>query len=112
MHQGSRLKWLIDNSPKSRRDIALEAGISEASIYNYQNEETINSKKLKKLAAALGVDMSEFDEKQVMNEPTADYRVLQERVRSLEQMIHDKEVIIINQQEIIELLKKGKPKTK
>lgn len=107
MHQGERLKWLIDKSGKSRQDIALEAGISPASIYNYFREETINSKKLEKLAKALGVTVNDFNDlptPPTLQEDQAVY-LLRERVKTLEQMIHDKEVIIIQQQEVIDLLK-------
>lgn len=117
VHQGQKLKYVIEKSKYTVEQIATWAGMHRTTIYNLFAKAEIPRAKLEKICHPIGVEIDIFygvetDPEQVIQDPTAEYRVLQERVRSLEQMIHDKEVIIINQQEIIELLKKGKPKTK
>ena len=104
MHQGERLRYLIDRSGKTREQIAVEAGISPASIYNYFKMDDIPRKKLLIILAAAGIESSDFWTSHV-DDPAEEYVRLKEKVKTLEQMIHDKEVIIVRQQEIIELLK-------
>lgn len=112
VHHGNRLKYLIEKNKLNVVQIAANLNVARGTLYNYFAQEEIPRKKLLKVCEAAGIDISEFDHDLEMNDPATDYRVLQERVKSLERMIHDKEVIIISQQEIINLLKKEKSKTK
>lgn len=112
VHHGHRLKYLIEKNKGNIVQIAEKLNVARGTLYNYFEQEEIPKKKLLKVCEAAGIDINELLDNQEMQEPAADYRVLQERVRSLEQMIHDKDVIILSQQEIIDLLKKQKSKPK
>lgn len=104
MHQGNRLEYLLKRSGKSLIHISEKAGIARQSLYNYLGMEEIPRKKLLKILEAAEIEGTEFFISEI-SDPAAEYRVLKEKVKSLEQMIHDKEVIIIQQKEMIELLK-------
>lgn len=119
VHQGQKLKYVIEKSNYTVEQIATWAGMHRTTIYNLFARAEIPRSKLEKICRPIGVEIDIFygvetDPDQVIQDPTAEYRILQERVKSLEQMIEAKEVIIINQAEMIELLKekRGKPKTK
>lgn len=119
VHHGQKLKHVIEKSKYTVEQIATWAGMHRTTIYNLFARAEIPRSKLEKICRPIGVEIDIFygvetDPDQVIQDPTAEYRILQERVKSLEQMIEAKEVIIINQAEMIELLKekRGKPKTK
>ena len=56
MHQGGRLKYLIDNQSMPNARLVKAAGISMATLYNYYSMEEIPSKNLKKICQVLKVD--------------------------------------------------------
>jgi len=86
--------------------LAKQLNISRATLYNYFETEEIPRKKLEKVCTAAGIDVNEIYQSEV-NDPAAELRA---KVKTLEEMVRDKEVIIVQQREIIELLKKSKTK--
>lgn len=111
-HQGNRLRWLIENSIVKIADISEKSNIPVSSLYDLYKKEDIPRAKLEALCKVMEWDIKQFYPELFtgVEEPAASYEILKERAKSLEQMIKDKEVIIIQQTEIIELLKKSKRK--
>lgn len=107
MHEGNRLEFLIGKCGKSLTTISEETGISRQTIYNYFKQEYVPRKKLLTILNASGIETGEFWTSE-LSDPAGEYRFLKEKVRDLEQMNHDKEMIIKQQQELIELLKRSK----
>lgn len=94
VHHGHRLKSLIEKKKGNIAQIAVNLNVARGTLYNYFEQEEIPKKKLLKVCVAAGIDINEVLDELEMQEPAADYMLLQERVRSLEQMIpgsHTKE---------------------
>lgn len=116
LHQGERLKWLIERSGFTAVEVSEKLDISRSSLYELYKKRDIDRGTLEKFCTLLKQDIRTFypdiSGKNILNDPEVEYEVLKEKNKSLEQMIKDKEVIIIQQQEIIELLKKKQSKAK
>jgi transcriptional regulator with XRE-family HTH domain len=105
MHQGTKLKFLIERSGKTKADVALLSGISDASLYTYMNSEEINSKKLKKICDVMGWELKLFyEDNKNLHTVTANYSEIDALKREIE-LLKD---TIANKDEIIKLLKQTK----
>lgn len=105
MHEGNRLEHLLSKSSKSLIDIAKQADVARQTLYNYFKLEDIPRKKLLTILDIAGIDKEDFFGSEEINDPAAEYKSMKERVKTLEEMVRAKEVIIIQQSEMIELLK-------
>lgn len=56
VHHGSKLKWLVDNQSLTNDELAKEWGISPATLYNWFNQEELNSKKIRPICKIMGWD--------------------------------------------------------
>lgn len=110
LHQGYRLRFLLEERKINIVHLSDKLGLSRSTIYNYFEMEEIPRKKLLPICRETGIEINDVLFASSVNESKTEYQKMQERVKSLEQMLKDKEVIIINQQEIIDLLKQSKSK--
>lgn len=109
-HQGNRLKYLIEKSTLKQSEILSLTGTAKSSLYDLYKKESIDKMVLEKFCRVMNEDIRQFypDLISTVSEPGPEYRILREKVKTLEQMLKDKEVIIIRQDEIIEMLKQSK----
>lgn len=102
MHQGSKLKYLIEHSGKTKAEVALLSGISDASLYTYFNSEEINSKKLNKICEVMGWKLKSFyEDNKNLDAVTTNYNEIEALKREIELL----RTTIENKDEIIKLLK-------
>lgn len=102
MHQGSKLRYLIEHSGKTKAEVALLSGISDASLYTYMGSDEINSKKLKKICIAMGWELKIFyEDNKNLHTYAANYNEIDALKREIE-LLKD---TLANKDEIISLLK-------
>jgi hypothetical protein len=112
MHEGNRLEYLLSKSGKSLSYISENAEVARQTLYNYFKLKDLPRKKLLTILEVAEIDQDDFWQPDVANDPAAKYKAMNEQIKTLEEMVKAKEVIIIQQQEIIDLLKKGNQKPK
>ena len=108
-HQGNRLQYLMEKAGVNLVQAAVTLEISRSTLYNYFGMEEIPRKKLLKICEVTGIDINDVYQEPVVNDPGAIYKA---QIKTLEEMVKAKDVIIIQQSEIIDLLKKSKAKPK
>jgi transcriptional regulator with XRE-family HTH domain len=112
VHQGNKLKHLIEKSDFTIQQVSEKTDMPRSTLYDLFKKSDIPRDTLEIFCELLGVNIREFfpDIANASSNPETPYEVLVERVKSLEEMIKAKDVIIISQQEMIELLKKANKK--
>ena len=107
IHQGQKLKQLVENNKLKQSEILNLTGFAKSSLYEIYKKEDVPRATLEKLCNVLNEDIRQFFPELVRigGDPGEDYEYLKQRVKSLEQIVHDKEMIIHTQQELIDLLK-------
>lgn len=101
IHQGSRLKKIVEKSHFTVDELATKAGIHRTTLYNYYDREEIPRAKLTTLAEIMGVKIDDFYSKDNMSEVEVQNEQLKKEIDYLKQQLVDKE-------EIIKLLKAKK----
>lgn len=105
LHQGNRLKSILERKGENLVQLAANLGVSRSTLYNYFEQEEIPRKKLLKICEAAGIDGSELNPANILNEDSPLYKGFIEKIRILEDQVRAKDIIILQQSEMIEMLK-------
>lgn len=112
LHQGYRVKSLIEKNGMSIVSFAQKVGISEQHMHRLFKEKYIPTKWLTKMCAILNVSIEGmFNEKMVVNDPFEPYKTkaaefdkLHEEVLSLRERLKDKDKTIATLEALVDAL--------
>lgn len=112
-----KLKKEIRKNGYTIKEFAEAIGMSDAGFHKAVREESFNMKYLKKMSEVLKKDFGFFFDEKVDYLLASDTKskgdiALKDKVKSLEKIIEEKDRVIQNQNEYIDLLKKSKSQIK